>query len=216
MTKEWFTAAELAGLDGMPAHATNVTRKAKNKNWQHRQIAGLRGVNFEYHASSLPKETQVALGLEGLDKPVEAENSDSDMVTIQIYSAKAKTWSKARAVAHMMLPKAFLPKPLPHTEQNQLFALEMPDNTMQPTISSGEVILVSKADSKATLSTGLFLVETSTEVTIRRLKPNVAATQIKVCCDSEQYDDETLSKDDFNQSIRVIGKVIGTLIKTVV
>ncbi|MFI8620126.1 helix-turn-helix transcriptional regulator [Marinomonas sp. NPDC078689] len=118
-------------------------------------------------------------------------------------------------VAHMMLPKAFLPKPLPHTEQNQLFALEMPDNTMQPSISSGEVILVSKADSKAALSTGLFLVETSTEITIRRLKPNVAATQIKVCCDSEQYDDETLSKDEFKQSTRVLGKVIGTMIKAV-
>lgn len=211
MTKEWFTAAELAGLDGMPAHATNVTRKAKSKNWKHRQIAGLKGVNFEYHASSLPKETQAALGLEGAIKPIQVESNDSDMLTIQIYSMKGKTWSKAKVVAHMTLPKSYLPD----AKQNELLAIEVPDNTMQPTLNEGEVVLVSKVSTK-TVSTGLFVVETSTEVTIRRLKPNLAATQIKVCCDSEQYEDETLSKDEFNQSTRVIGKAIGTLIKTVI
>lgn len=216
MTKEWFTAAELAGLDGMPAHATNVTRKAKNQNWQYRQITGLKGVNFEYHASSLPKETQIALGLEGLDKPVEAENNDSDMVTIQINSVKGKKWNKAKPVARMMLPKAYLPKSLSKQEQNQLFALEVPDNTMQPTISAEEIILVLKPTGKVTLSTGLFLVETNTEVTVRRLKPNVAATQIKVCCDSEQYDDETLNKNEFDESIKVIGKMVGSVIKTII
>lgn len=214
MTKEWFTAAELAGLDGMPTHATNVTRKARIGSWQYRKVKGLKGLNFEYHASSLPKKTQEALRLEGITKTVEVERNDSDMVTIQIYSAKAKTWNKAKSVAYVMLPKRFLPKGLTEQELSQIFALEVLDNTMKPTISLGEVVLVSKSTSK-TVSTGLFVIETSTEVTIRRLKPNVAATQIKVCCDSEQYDDEILSKDDFNQSIRVIGKVVGSTIKAI-
>lgn len=213
MIKEWFTAAELAGQKGMPAHATNVTRKAKSKNWLHRQITGLRGVNFEYHASSLPQETQEALGLEGVGKPVEAEKSDSDMVTIQIYSGKAKTWSKAKPEAHMVLPKRYLPKSLSEQELSHLFALEAPDNTMQPTINAGEVLLVSKVANKTDLSTGVFVVETNMGIMIRRLKPNLAGTEIKVCCDSEKIEDEAFKLDEFHRTIRLIGKIIIIAIK---
>lgn len=212
MTKEWFTAAELAGQKGMPAHATNVTRKAKSQNWEYRQMTGLRGVNFEYHASSLPQETQEALGLEGVKKPIQAENDDSDMVTIQIYSAKAKTWSKAKLEAHMVMPKRYLPKSLSEQEINQLFALEVPDSTMQPTIDAGEVILVSKVANKADISTGVFVIETNMGITIKRLKPNLAGTEIKVCCDSDKFDDETLGQDEFNKSIKLVGKVIRSVI----
>lgn len=144
-------------------------------------------LNFEYHASSLPKETQLALGVEGLGKPVEVENSNSNIVTIKIYSLKGKAWSKAKSVAHMTLPERYFPKTLSRQELNQLFALEVSDSTMQPTINSGEVVLVSKVASKTDFSTGLFVVETSTEVTIRRLKPNLAGTEVLVCCDSDKF-----------------------------
>lgn len=213
MIKEWFTAAELAGKIGMPAHATNVTRKAKNQNWQHRQITGLRGVNFEYHASSLPQETQEALGLEGISKPVQAEKNDSEMVTIQIYSAKAKTWSKAKPEAHVVLPKRYLLKSLSEQELSHLFAIEAPDNTMQPTINAGEVVLASKVSNKIGISTGVFVIETSTGITIKRLKPNLAGTEIKVCSDSDKFDDETLKWEDFDKSIRLIGRILGALLK---
>lgn len=215
MIKEWFTAAELAGQKGMPAHATNVTRKAKNQSWQYRQIAGLRGINFEYHASSLPKETLKALGLEGVSKPAQAEKNDSDMVTIQIYSAKAKTWSKAKPETHMMLPKRYLPKSLSEQELSNLFALEAPDNTMQPTINVGEVVLVSRVANKTAISTGVFVIETNMGITIKRLKPNLAGTEIKVCCDSDKFDDETLKPEDFDKSIRLVGAVISTLCKSI-
>jgi hypothetical protein len=216
MMKEWFTAAELAGLKGMPAHATNVTRKAKSQNWHYRKIEGLKGVNFEYHASSLPEETQAVLGLEGVKKPIQAENNNSDMVTIQIYSVKTKTWSKAKPETHMVLPKRYLPKSLSEQELSNLFALEAPDNTMQPTIHTGEVVLVSKVTNKADISTGVFVLETSIGITIKRLKPNLAGTEIKVCCDSDKFDDETLKREDFNKSIRLVGRVLGTVIKEVI
>uniref|UniRef100_A6W3I3 HTH Mu-type domain-containing protein n=1 Tax=Marinomonas sp. (strain MWYL1) TaxID=400668 RepID=A6W3I3_MARMS len=211
MTKEWFTAAELAGQKGMPAHATNVTRKAKSQNWEYRQITGLRGVNFEYHASSLPQETQEALGLEGVSKPVQAENNDSNMVTIQIYSAKAKTWNKAKPETHMVLPKGYLPKSLSEQELNNLFALEAPDSTMQPTLNAGELVLVSRVANKTAISTGVFVIETNIGITIKRLKPNLAGTEIKVCCDSDKFDDETLKREDFDKSIRLVGKVAGAV-----
>ncbi len=66
-TQQWYSAKELAGLPGMPGTQQNVTAKAKRENWQRRKRAG-RGGGWEYHISSLPKETQDAL----LDKMIAA------------------------------------------------------------------------------------------------------------------------------------------------
>ncbi|OOF36742.1 hypothetical protein BKK49_11785 [Rodentibacter rarus] len=60
--KVWFTAKELEGLNGLPSHATNITRKAKNENWITREAKGVKGGGFEYHISSLPKQAQMSLG----------------------------------------------------------------------------------------------------------------------------------------------------------
>lgn len=63
LDKVWFSAKELEGLNGLPAHATNITRKAKNEKWISREAKGVKGGGFEYHISSLPKPTQLSLGL---------------------------------------------------------------------------------------------------------------------------------------------------------
>lgn len=62
--KKWFNAKELAGKPGMAAHAANVTRAAKSKRWNSRQIEGVKGVAFEYHIDSLPEVTRTALILQ--------------------------------------------------------------------------------------------------------------------------------------------------------
>ncbi|MGC7559556.1 S24 family peptidase [Pasteurella sp. PK-2025] len=56
--KLWYSAKELEGLDGLPAHATNITRKAKNEDWQYREAKGVKGGGYEYHITSLPVATQ--------------------------------------------------------------------------------------------------------------------------------------------------------------
>lgn len=60
MTREWFSASELAGLAGMPASHSAVVRRAKADSWKSRRRAG-RGGGFEYHLSALPTETQASL-----------------------------------------------------------------------------------------------------------------------------------------------------------
>jgi Zn-dependent M16 (insulinase) family peptidase len=55
---EWFSASELAGLNGMPVHPTNITRKAKSAGWVKKQVNGIKGVTFVYHIDSLPDETR--------------------------------------------------------------------------------------------------------------------------------------------------------------
>jgi len=59
---EWFSALELAGLEGMPLTVSAVIRKARKGQWNSQKRQG-RGGGLEYHISSLPKETQQALAI---------------------------------------------------------------------------------------------------------------------------------------------------------
>lgn len=58
--KLWYSPSELAGLPGMPAARSNVTRKARSEGWQSRARHG-RGGGREYAMESLPQVTQAAL-----------------------------------------------------------------------------------------------------------------------------------------------------------
>lgn len=60
MTKEWFTAAELAGLPGLPSTPQNVTLRAKRDSWKSRKRKAVGG-GREFHFNSLPVETQAAV-----------------------------------------------------------------------------------------------------------------------------------------------------------
>lgn len=60
MNREWFTAAELAGLHGVPGTQQNVKSKAKREHWNSRKRQA-KGGGLEYHISSLPAETQAKL-----------------------------------------------------------------------------------------------------------------------------------------------------------
>lgn len=58
---DWFSAKTLEGLIGLPKSSSAISRKARLEQWVFRQIHGVRGVAYEFHISSLPKETQAAL-----------------------------------------------------------------------------------------------------------------------------------------------------------
>lgn len=57
--KQWYTADELAGLEGMPSSARRVRSKAENERWEHQSRAF--GKGYEFSLASLPKATQQAL-----------------------------------------------------------------------------------------------------------------------------------------------------------
>lgn len=62
--KEWFSAAELAGLPGMPIHARVVNLWGESGKLQRRKR--LVGKGWEYHISSLPTETRTYLAAEAI------------------------------------------------------------------------------------------------------------------------------------------------------
>lgn len=41
--KEWFSAKDLEGIDGLPNRATNITRKAIKEGWLKRDAKGIKG-----------------------------------------------------------------------------------------------------------------------------------------------------------------------------
>ena len=55
----WYTAAELAGLPGVPGTERRIRSRAEAAGWTSRRRA--RGKGFEYSLASLPPETQAAL-----------------------------------------------------------------------------------------------------------------------------------------------------------
>ncbi|SBW13052.1 transposase [uncultured Alphaproteobacteria bacterium] len=75
MTKEWYTAAELAemNLPGLASTRRNISENAKRSGWKSRPRKG-RGGGVEYHLSSLPATVQAKLivrstAVEKADKP---------------------------------------------------------------------------------------------------------------------------------------------------
>ncbi|MFC5525256.1 transposase domain-containing protein [Rhodanobacter ginsengisoli] len=65
----WYSAAELAGLAGLPSTPQNVTSRARRESWQSRARSG-RGGGNEYAFSSLPPVTQAALLLRDRPTPL--------------------------------------------------------------------------------------------------------------------------------------------------
>ncbi|MEJ1402531.1 MAG: transposase domain-containing protein [Candidatus Sedimenticola sp. (ex Thyasira tokunagai)] len=59
MTKEWYSAADLAGMPGMPGTPRGISKAALSKSWESRPRKA-RGGGREYHIASLPTETQAA------------------------------------------------------------------------------------------------------------------------------------------------------------
>ena len=55
----WYTAAELAGLPGLPGTERGLLKAARRESWATRRRT--RGKGFEYSLASLPPETQAAL-----------------------------------------------------------------------------------------------------------------------------------------------------------
>lgn len=68
-SERWYTAADLAGLAGLPGTERNVRARAEREGWASRPRVG-RGGGSEYAFNSLPQVTQAAILLR--ERPAEA------------------------------------------------------------------------------------------------------------------------------------------------
>ncbi|MDD9338306.1 DNA-binding protein [Providencia heimbachae] len=56
MYKEWLTAKELVGIQGLPMTTQGINGVARRENWIFRKRRGVQGKALEYHISSLPSD----------------------------------------------------------------------------------------------------------------------------------------------------------------
>ncbi|WP_275076386.1 DNA-binding protein [Providencia rettgeri] len=54
MYKEWLTAKELVGLQGLPMTTQGINAMARRENWICRKRKGIQGKALEYHINSIP------------------------------------------------------------------------------------------------------------------------------------------------------------------
>ncbi|MDP8171512.1 DNA-binding protein [Pasteurella skyensis] len=207
--KEWYSAKELEGIDGLPNLATNITRKAKTEKWIKRERA-VQGGGYEYHYSSLPEETQKQLGFKPC-KQLKASSSIFETVKdMQICNGELK--ENEYAFRSDWLAK----KGLDHTK---LAIMRMKDDTMEPTICKGDTLLVStffhwvgnnikqglEQSEIDDLIDGLYVVRINDRLSIKRLQIDIQGN-FKIICDNPLYENIEITKADFNPSI-VVGRL---------
>ena len=96
--KEWYSAAELAGLPGMRTSVSGIIRQAKSESWQSRPRQG-RGGGLEYHISSLPAETRTALAVRNVNSQTAREIEE--LATSNDQARTKQTIAEARACAEV-------------------------------------------------------------------------------------------------------------------
>jgi putative transposase len=106
--RQWYSASELAGLNGLPALSNNVVRKAKAEKWQSRQRSG-RGGGKEYFYNSLPQQTQAEL-TQKFDSEVVKIDAESKKQNPQVRSTvqqQVKSTSEQRIDAWLLILRAY-------------------------------------------------------------------------------------------------------------
>ena len=104
-TREWFTAQELAGLPGLPSEKSGINRRANKENWQRRQRGNVRGVAFEFHISSLPSETQIALSgaTDRRESDIDSELLANVIEAVELILTKRKSPITAKTKAKIIV-----------------------------------------------------------------------------------------------------------------
>lgn len=106
--KEWFSANELAGVKGLPSSPQGVNKKARTQEWKKRNREGVQGGAVEYHYSSLPDETQKALGFSQHLKIISdttPSNVISSGIDVKILTTSIETLEEALNITNReMLP----------------------------------------------------------------------------------------------------------------
>lgn len=99
--REWFSAAELSGLPGLPTDKRSVRRRADSEGWQFREVEGNGGLRREFHATSLPATTRAALAwhktaiLPG--DPTQAASAAAQVGTVEGAKVQLKSELASRA-----------------------------------------------------------------------------------------------------------------------
>lgn len=85
MKKMWFTAKELAGLEGLPTSPQGINLMARREGWKNRRKRGIQGKAVEYCRDSLPGEIQSQLTLCEPSAPYQTQRVNTSQIWNEAY-----------------------------------------------------------------------------------------------------------------------------------
>lgn len=218
--KEWFSANELKGAEGLPNSPQGINKRARTQNWVKREKDGVQGGALEYHYSSLPVATQKALGFE----PEELKNiveepaatyginllkQPEDLVNVPFY----KTFASAGFGAlndDVYAPDDFIglsPQWLfqKGLQKNKLAFILTSGDSMTPTIHHGDMLLVNRA--ATTPRDGqIYIIRSGDQLWVKRVQGIPGG--IRLISDNKDIyaPIELMFEDNFN--FEVLGQVV--------
>jgi len=211
-SKEWFTALELEGLDGLPKAATSISRKARLENWKKRQLTGVKGVSYEFHISDLPLETKAALG----HSSVSSTESNvvmpelNHLVQIPQYSVKASAGgglvvTEENIIGQISVGKDWLFKQ--KLSNLNLALIEVSGDSMEPTLSDGDLAMISLIKPCCTDTVeGVHVFSIDGEVRIKRLRKDLSKKGYHLRSDNKLYGDDYIEVSELHR-LHIIGKL---------
>ncbi|APC13767.1 MULTISPECIES: DNA-binding protein [Providencia] len=86
MYKEWLTAKELVGLQGLPMTTQGINAMARRENWVSRKRRGIQGKALEYHISSLPIDIFESQFVNETSAPYQVKRNDNSFIWQEAYN----------------------------------------------------------------------------------------------------------------------------------
>ncbi|MEX0422821.1 putative DNA-binding transcriptional regulator [Providencia rettgeri] len=86
MYKEWLTAKELLGLQGLPMTTQGINAMARRENWVSRKRRGIQGKALEYHISSLPIDIFEGQFANETSSPYQVKRNDNAFIWQEAYN----------------------------------------------------------------------------------------------------------------------------------
>ncbi|HHE9975100.1 TPA: DNA-binding protein [Haemophilus influenzae] len=174
--KEWYSTKELEGLDGLPAQATNITRKAKNENWKMREAKGIKGGAFEYHISSFPDVTKNALGFTddtvcvvNLHEPLAKNTIRVEILDIEASAGNGTFLTRTeQGLLVQEFDLDFFRRQFGRTDAKNLKIIAVKGDSMAPTLESGDLLYVDVSENYFSAD-GLYVFTFDDHTFIKRL-----------------------------------------------
>nr|WP_067289788.1 DNA-binding protein [Marinobacterium profundum] len=146
MTKEWLTADELAGIEGLPASKSGVIRRAKKDAWVSRHRA--KGKGLEYQLDSLPIETQRALAKSDAETAAQSPIAIQAKATVALDN-RARQGASKEAQSSGLKQLINLPEVPRQRAEARLLILQAGKAFVAPYIRSRQQVAGEKAFAKA-------------------------------------------------------------------
>ncbi|MCW9698166.1 helix-turn-helix domain-containing protein [Avibacterium sp. 20-129] len=216
--KEWFSANELTEFEGLPNSPQGINKKARTQQWKKRNKDGVQGGAVEYHYSSLPESVQLALGFElnrNLSETapptpaITAAQSADSLELVPFYDVQASAGFTAISEGayapddYIGLSKRWLN--LRGFYLNKLAFITASGDSMYPTISDGDMLLINLA-SKQPKDGKIYVLRSGEQIWVKRVQGIING--IRLISDNKAiYSPVDVIFDD-SLDFEVIGQVV--------